>query len=491
MAGTGASLTYEALDRRSDVLARIFAARGCAPGDNVAVLLHNDPAYFEVAWAAQRSGLRLTPVNWHLAADEVRYVVEDCGARVVVSSTALVDLANLAVEGDEIVRFLVDGAAPGWEDLRTAVEGPTARYAEAEGLVMFYSSGTTGRPKGIVRPTAGAPYGTGTPTDRLMGGRYGFDADVVYLSPAPLYHAAPLAWSMGTHRRGGTVVLMNRFDPVAALAAIERFGVTHAQFVPTMFVRLLKLDGETRRRHDVRSLRMVIHAAAPCPVDVKQQMIDWWGPVIHEYYAGSEGVGFVAIGPEEWMRRPGSVGRSLRGPLHILDEDGNALPPGQSGVVWFESDARFEYHGDPEKTSSAFNERGWATLGDIGYLDEDGYLFLTDRATDLIISGGVNIYPQEVEQALLAHPAVLDAGVVGAHDAEFGESVVAFVELVSRDDHDPVIVDELHAFLRERLAGFKCPRQIVVTDDMPRLPTGKLLRRRLRERLSRSASPAP
>src|SRR5690606_18528510 len=354
---------------------------------------------------------------------------------------------------------------------------------EVEGAWMFYSSGTTGRPKGILQPLSGAPFGSALPAlATAMQLMWGFSGDTRYLCPAPLYHAAPLGWTTSVQRLGGTAVVMERFDAEEALALIERHRITHAQLVPTHFVRMLKLPEERRRAYDLSSLQLAIHAAAPCPVEVKEQMLEWWGPIVHEYYARSEGNGLCAIGPEEWLEHRGSVGRPIGATVHILDEEGNELPPGEPGQVWFESGTVFEYHNDPAKTASAFNDKGWSTLGDVGYLDEDGYLYLTDRISHMIISGGVNIYPQEVENLLTMHPAVADVAVIGVPDPEMGEQVKAVVQPADPSQAGPELEAELIAACRERLAGYKCPKSVDFVDELPRLPTGKLLKRELRQR---------
>jgi acyl-CoA synthetase (AMP-forming)/AMP-acid ligase II len=479
---TGERLTFGELDERSRRLARAWQDRGVRPGDTVALLLENIGAYYVAAWAAQRSGLRFTPVNWHLTAAEAAYVVEDCGATVLVGSELLAGLAQevcQAVPG-VTVRVLVSGREhAGFERLDALLASSPAEplFPETEGIAMFYSSGTTGRPKGITRELSGAPFGTGGPMDGLLAAAYGFVPGMVLLTPAPLYHAAPLGWGMAAHRRGGTVVAMSRFEPAEMLRLVEAHAVTHLLVVPTMFVRLLKLPAEVRHGFDPSCLRTVVHAAAPCPVPVKRAMLEWWGPVIHEFYAGSEGNGFCAIGPEEWLAHPGSVGRPLLGTVHITDDEGTELPVGEVGTVWFEGGGRFSYHRDDAKTAAAHDTRGWSTLGDVGRLDEDGYLHLVDRRGDLIITGGVNVYPQEVENVLVLHPAVGDAAVIGVPDEDLGRRVHAVVELADPDV--PVSGQELVAYCRERLAHFKCPRTVEFTAALPRLPTGKLLRRTL------------
>lgn len=476
---TGRTRTFAELDERSSRLAAHLERAGILERGHVAALLPNCLEYFDVAWATQRSGLWLTPVNWHLTGSEAGYVITDCGAQALVSSPELLALSDEDARLAPPALRLVTGG-----DLESAIENapPRPTRPETEGALMFYSSGTTGRPKGIIRPWQEEPYGTLKGIELLMAGAFGFSSDTVYLCPAPLYHAAPIAWSMGAQRLGGTVVIMERFDPLETLRLIERYGVTHVQMVPTMFVRLLKLSEEERTRFDLSTLRCVIHAAAPCPVEVKAKMLEWWGPVIHEYYSSSEGNGFTMIGPDEWLEHPGSVGRALGGRIHILGEEGEELPPGEVGTVWFEGTGRFEYHNDPAKTADAFNDRGWSTLGDMGSLDEDGYLYLSDRRTNLILSGGVNIYPQEIENELALHPAVLDVAVIGVPDPDMGQQVKAVVQPVESSAGGPALEAELIAFCRSRLAGFKCPRSVDFVDELPRLPSGKLAKRLLIDR---------
>lgn len=480
------AVSFAEVEDRSRRLALWMRSRGLRRGDTVAILLPNHLRFLEVAWAAQRSGLYYTTVNWHLTPEEAGYIVADCGARLLVTSHSLVEMAERAaayVEGD-LARLLVDGRARGWdayEQVLAATPG-TDLKDECEGDFMLYSSGTTGRPKGIRRALTFPPMGQGllgaVPFLRLLGMQPGD----VYLCPAPLYHAAPLAWSLAAQRMASTVVVMERFDAREALALIERHRISHAQFVPTMFVRMLKLEREERESFDLSSLRAVVHAVAPCPVDVKHQMIQWWGPIISEYYSSTEGVGTTFITSEEWLAHPGSVGRAMMGTPHIVDEQGRELGPGQIGTVYFDGGSRFEYHNDPDKTASTYDGRGWGSVGDMGYLDDKGYLYLTDRRTFMIISGGVNIYPQEIENLLVNHPKVMDAAVIGVPNAEFGEEVKAVVQPVDWDDAGPELEAELMAWCRGRLAGFKCPRSVDFDPELPRQDNGKLYKRLLSDR---------
>ena len=487
MAGTGETVTYAELDRRSNQLAHLFRSRGLRRGDSVAVFMENNARYFEVTWAAQRAGLYYTAISSRLTPGEVAYILEDCGAKALVTSKSKADVAAVAVAAVPGVetRLVCLGTADGfepYEEVRDAQPaGPIAD--EAEGQDMLYSSGTTGQPKGVKVPLPPeGPMGTAPGVYMLAVGLYGLTADSVYLSPAPLYHAAPLRFTMSWMRAGATVIVMEHFDPLEYLQLVERYRVTHSQVVPTMFVRMLKLDEETRKAIDVSSLQVVIHAAAPCPVPVKRQMIEWWGPVIYEYYAGTEGNGFTAITSEEWLAHPGSVGRAILGTVHIVGEDGEEVPTGEPGTVFFESGSPFEYHNDPEKTAASRNDKGWSTLGDVGHVDEEGYLYLTDRKAYMIISGGVNIYPQEAENLLVTHPKVMDVAVFGVPNEEMGEEVKAVVQPVDMADAGPALERELIEYCKASLASFKCPRSVDFEAELPRHPTGKLYKRLLRDR---------
>ena len=494
MGTSGEVTTFRELDERSNRLAQLFRACGLRPGDRMAVFLENHPRFLEITWAAQRAGLGWTAVNSHLTVEEAAYIVDDCGAGLLVSSHRLSPVAG-QLTPDRVPnvrsRLMIDGVVDGWEPFDDAVaEYPTDPVAdECEGDMVLYSSGTTGRPKGIQRALTLAPMGEGPPLAVPLLQLIGFDDGGVFLSPAPLYHSAPVAWSMSAHRLGGTVVVMEGFDAGDALRLIEQHEVTHSQWVPTMFVRMLKLPAETRSSYDLSSHRGAAHAAAPCPVPVKQQMIEWWGPIIYEYYSSTEGVGATFIDSKDWLAHPGSVGKPMIGEPHILDEDGNELPSGEPGTVWFKGGVEFEYRNDPDKTAAAKDEYGYGyrTVGDVGYLDDEGYLYLTDRKAHMIIRGGANVYPQETENVLVMHPKVLDAAVIGVPDEDLGEEVKAVVQPADWDAAGPELEQELLAFCHEHLASYKCPRSVAFERQLPRLDTGKLYKQALREKYAKPA----
>lgn len=483
---SGTVVTFAALESRANQLAHLLRAAGLREGDVVAILMENNEHFHAAMWAARRSGLYYVPINTHLTAAEAAYIIDNSAAKAVIASAALRPLCERL--GDHLpqglpdVLLMADDDLDGWRRYpECAADQPvTPIDDEIEGDLLQYSSGTTGRPKGIKRELSHESPATapGVLTNLVS---VWADPEAVYLSPAPLYHTAPSVWSMTMQAAGIPVVVMEKFDAAGALAAIEEHGVTHGQFVPAMFTRMLRLPPEIRDGYDVSSLRRVIHAAAPCPVEIKSQMIDWWGPIVDEYYASSEAVGFTLITAAEWLERPGSVGRVISGALHIVGEDGAELPPGEPGEVYFEGGRAFEYLNDPEKTAASRHREGWVTVGDVGHLDEEGYLFLTDRRHHMIISGGVNIYPQEAENALVAHPRVLDAAVFGIPDAEMGQSVMGVVQLVDHGEASERFAEELLDWLRERLAHFKCPRKIHFTEQLPRTDTGKLYKQGLIE----------
>ncbi|HEY8525185.1 MAG TPA: AMP-binding protein [Acidimicrobiales bacterium] len=498
----GRRLSYEELEQASNRLAHLFRASGLRRGDHVALVMENRPELLVAFWAAQRAGLYYTPCSTLLNEDELRYIVDDCGARVLLATPktlgAVERLDVPAVERRLLVGASGDAsrdASPGaavrvWEPLDEALAPhPATPIAdEAEGDAMLYSSGTTGRPKGVKSPLPDVPYPSIGMADDFAE-LFGLSNETVFLVPAPLYHAAPLFMALIVHRLGGTIVLQERFDAEDFLRLIEAHRVTFTQVVPTMFVRLLALPPATRQRYDLSSLAGAVHTAAPCPIPVKEEMIRWWGPVIHEYYTGTEGSGFVHCTSEEWLAHKGTVGRSLAGPLHILDDDGNELPPGQQGVIYFDN-AGFEYHGDPERTAASRDprDRGWSTLGDIGYVDEDGFLYLTDRKAHTIISGGVNIYPREAEDVLIVHPAVADVAVFGIPHETMGEQVHAVVQPARGVEPSDELGAQLIAYCRERLAHYKCPRSVEFRTGLPRHPNGKLYKRLLRDEYWRGRS---
>lgn len=486
---SGTVVTFDDLEARANRLAHRFRQAGLREGDSVAILMENNEHIHAVMWAARRSGLYYVPINTHLTAAEAAYIIDNSSAKAIVGSAALRDaLAGLAEHlpnGLPGLLLIADGNLPGWERYPECVanQPDTPIDDEIEGDLLQYSSGTTGRPKGIKRQLPHVP-----PEDApgMMSALVSFwlDPDAVYLSPAPLYHTAPSVWSMTIQAGGITTVVMEKFDAEGTLDAIQRHRVTHGQFVPVMFVRMLKLPQKVRDSYDLSSLKRVMHAAAPCPVEIKKQMMDWWGPIIDEYYASSEAHGSTLITAEDWLAHPGSVGKPMAGAVHILDENGDELAPGQAGEIYFEGGQSFEYLNDPTKTASSRSKQGWATVGDIGYLDEEGYLYLTDRRHHMIISGGVNIYPQEAENLLVTHPKVLDAAVFGVPDDEMGQRVVAVVQTVDPAGATEEFGNELMAWLRERLAHFKCPRSIAFEAQLPRTDTGKLYKNGLIEKYS-------
>ena len=488
MAASGEVVTFRELEDRSNQGARLFRSIDLKQGDTIALFLDNSPRYFELAWAAQRSGLYFTCISSRLTASEVKYIVEDCGAKVLISCESL---AAIATETKAVTNldhyWSVDGTVEGYEAYEALRDQqPATRITdESGGTDMLYSSGTTGRPKGI-RPHINPddPIDETNALVQIAQLAGSFNEESIYLSPAPLYHAAPLRWCMTVTKIGGTIIVMEKFDPEDYLRLVESYGVTHSQLVPTMFVKMLKLPEQVRTKYDVSTLKFAIHAAAPCPVPVKEQMIAWWGLVIHEYYAGSEGNGLTWINSEQWLEHKGSVGIPLLGVLHICDDEGNELPVGEAGTIYFSDTTPPNYHNDEEKTKGALHpsKEGWSTLGDVGRMDEDGFLYLTDRKAFMIISGGVNIYPQEAENVLITHPKVADVAVIGVPNDEFGEEVKAVVQPMPGIAPSEELASELIAFSQSQLAKIKCPKSIDFDPELPRHPTGKLYKRLIRDR---------
>jgi long-chain acyl-CoA synthetase len=498
MATSGERVSFQELDDRSARLAQLLYARGLRPGDHIAVLSENRPLIFEVYWAAMRSGLYFTPINRLLTSEELAYIVNDSGSVALITTAAM---SKAAVELlDQVpacrLRFMTESVAKGYESLEEATSAyPATRLADQpRGEAMLYSSGTTGRPKGIKRPLSGWQIddpslpGLETAIDDILR----LSQDSVYLCPAPLYHAAGLQYSAGVQAAGNTVVVMEKFEAEGFLSAIERHHVTHAQVVPTMMARLMKLPEDVRSRYDLSTLELLLHAAGPCPIELKRQVIEWLGPIVSERLSATEGNGACFITSEEWLKHPGSVGQVVMGIIHVCDDSGYELPPNEIGALYFEGAPPFEYHNDLEKTRSTQHpvHPTWTSLGDLGYLDDQGYLYLTDRKAFTIISGGVNIYPAEVECCLMMHPKVADVAVFGLPDPDMGEYVHAEIQPERGVDSSSELADELREYAREHLARFKIPRQFGFRSELPRLPTGKLSKHKLRdEYLQATSSP--
>jgi long-chain acyl-CoA synthetase len=486
MCESGESVSFGELDARANQVARVLRDCGVTQGAHVALLMKNQRRFLEACFGADRAGVYYTTISTRLFADEVAYIVRDCAARVLVISAGLDELVQqlqpLLPAG--LRCFMVGSPAPGFESWDTVVDAaePSPITDPAQGLDMLYSSGTTGRPKGVKWPLPTAPAGGRTMLVNLLAPLFGYGRDARYLSPAPLYHAAPLRHCMTVIKLGGAVFVMESFDAERSLQCMARHRITHSQWVPTMFVRMLKLPQDVRARYDLSSLQVAVHAAAPCPVEVKQRMLDWWGPIVHEYYAGTENNGFCSITPQEWLQHKGSAGRAAQGVLHICDESGHELPAGETGLVYFSDGPEFEYHNDPVRTAQSRNACGWSTLGDIGRLDDESYLYLVDRKAFMIISGGVNIYPQEAESILIGHPKVADVAVIGVPNEDLGEEVKAVVQLLDPGDAGSDMEAELLAYCRQRMAIFKCPRSVDFDAALPRQPTGKLYKQLVRAR---------
>ena len=487
-ADSGESLSYAALVERSDRAACLFEHFGLGEGDTVAIFLENHIRYPELCWAAKNSGITYACVSSQSSVEDASYVVDNCDAKLLISSAHLAPVALEVAGRAPGLRacLMIDGAQSPFQSYETLLAQMPASPLKGRrrGPSMLYSSGTTGRPKGV--RTALPAEGPEVPPRRfaMLQQRYGFDADTVLLAPGPQYHAAPGRFMMSVQRAGGTLVSFRRFDAEATLAAMERYRVTHGLFVPTMSIRLLELPAQTRSRYRLDSLKCVVHLAAPCPIPVKERIIDWWGPIVEEMYAGTEAVGHTLINSQEWLAHKGSVGRPAAGAaIRILDESGRELPPFTPGLIHMRNGHRFEYYKDPEKTRGAIDDEGWGTLGDIGYLDHDGYLYLTDRQSHMIISGGVNIYPQEAENVLYAHPAIADVAVIGVPHPVFGEEVKAVVQPRTFPVAEPEqLAEDIIAFCRARLSRIKCPRTVDFVESLPRTETGKLLKRVIKDR---------
>lgn len=488
MARSGEKLSYAELDALSNRNAHALRLIGLQAGDTIAICLPNILGFIPLVLGAHRAGLRYVCISSRLTRDELAYILEDCSARALVISPQ-VETANTFNPRDYegIASFAYGGDIAGLQRFEKLAEAqPSIPIPDqTAGTEMLYSSGTTGRPKGVALPFETTDILQPDALTMMAAGLFGINDQSVYLSPAPLYHAAPLRWTMAVLRLGGTAVVMENYDAELALSSIQKHRITAGQFVPTHFVRMLKMPAEERDAYDVSSIKLALHAAAPCPVPVKEAMIDWWGPVLVEYYAGTEGNGLTMINSQEWLSHKGSVGRSVLGQARICDEDGEELPVGSVGQIYFSDGRPFAYHNDPDKSAQTLNRHGWSTLGDIGRLDEDGYLYLTDRKSFTIISGGVNIYPQEIENLLIQHPAIADVAVVGAPCPEMGEQVVAVIQPSHWSDSENVqalLAEELREWTRSRISGIKTPRRFDFMKQLPRHDTGKLYKRLLRDR---------
>jgi len=490
MAGTGETITYEQLEARANRGAHALRKLGLKNGDTATLALDNRPEFFDIIWAAQRSGVTLVLVSSRLKAEELAYIIQDSGSSALLIGETLAPVAKeiLKLQRDipqlaKVVAIGSIGALDNWSDV-CAAQPETPIADEQQGGRMVYSSGTTGRPKGISKPISSGPAVQDNRGTQMLTGLFGLNQDTIYLSPAPLYHAAPMGFNMAIQCLGGTTVIMAKFDPEGYLAAAERYKANSSQVVPTMFIRLLGLPNETKQKYDLSSLRQVIHAAAPCPAPVKRQMIEWFGPIIDEFYAGSEGSGFVMLNSQQWLEHPGSVGRAVMGTIHICDDEGAELPPGEIGTIYFSDGGEFTYHNDEEKTAASRNPKhpAWSTLGDVGRVDKEGYLYLSDRKDFMIISGGVNIYPQEVEDLLIMHPKVSDAAVFGIPHTDLGEEVKAVIQPSDWSCAGSDLEAELIGWCRERLADVKCPRSIDFEKALPRAETGKLHKKELKAR---------
>ena len=486
MADSGQTVSYAELDERANKIAQLFKSLGLSPGDHVSFCLENNAEFLVLCWGAHYAGLVYTAMSSRLTTEEMQYIIDNSGAKAFITSMYKADQASelLGQIPGVTTHLMMDGTVAGYESYEDAVAAQSADPipGRVAGSDMLYSSGTTGRPKGVKQGAEAAPLEEAVhAVGSMLGLLFGMTADSVYISPAPLYHAAPLRFCMGTHTIGATLVVMDRFDPELYLAGIEKFKATHSQVVPTMFVRMLKLPAESRAKYDVSSMQMVVHAAAPCPVAVKEQMIDWWGPVLHEYYAGTEGNGFVYCNSEMWLAHKGTVGMPIGCEIHIVGDDGEVVPVGEEGTIFFGGGSAFEYHGDEAKTKESRHPLGWSTLGDVGKVDADNFLYLTDRKAYMIISGGVNIYPQEAENILTMHPAVFDVAVIGVPNEDFGEEVKAIVQLAEGFEATEKQAAELISYCREHLADVKCPRSVDFRPELPRHPTGKLYKRLLKD----------
>lgn len=484
LADSGEEITYKTLAERICKGSQLFRSLNINHGDHIAILMENNSWYLSVIWAAQSAGLYYTCISTSLSAEELEFILNDCKARLLITSPkASQRLPQTHKLPFLEYRLMVQGLYEGFESYEFLLEQQKNQLVSeaCEGRQMLYSSGTTGRPKGVLLPLSGRKIGEADPFSEFMKSQFHFGPATMHYIPTPLYHAAPMVYCLAATRSGGTVVISEKFNELEVLSILEKYQISHTQWVPTMFVKLLKLPEELRAKFDPSHLKMVMHGAAPCPIPIKEAMISWWGPVLEEYYSGSEGCGVSVVSSEEWLQKKGTVGKPIIGTPHIVDEDGNELATGEIGNIYWEGGEDFSYNNDPAKTQKAYLPNGWSTYGDIGYLDKDGYLFLVDRQNDLMIIGGVNVYPQEAEDLLISHELVRDAAVFGIPHPEYGEEVKAIVQLLNQDQLRPDLETQLIEYCRQKLAKVKCPRSVEFRDYIPRTASGKLLRRILKE----------
>ena len=488
MADTGQSVSYQELEDQANQVAHAFRKLGIQSKDHVGMMLENHPKFMVIAWAAFRSGICLTPISHHLLADETAYILGNCEAKLFITSKKLEGIGSKTAQKASTVThfYMLDGTTDQYQSFDELIKSCPTTPIEDEllGNAMLYSSGTTGQPKGVYIPPPSEDVLVMSPVLVAMGENFKFGPHTTYLSPAPLYHAAPFYYNMVTMMFGGTSIIMSKFDPEKSLAYIEQYKANYSQWVPIMFVRMLKMDAAIREKYDVSSMKLAMHAAAPCPIEIKEKMIDWWGPVVFEYYGASEGMGMTAITSQEWLAHKGSVGRAIVGIPYILDDAGKELPAGEIGDVYFTGGNEFEYYKEEAKTKATCLADGKRSVGDVGYLDKDGYLYLTDRKNFTIISGGVNIYPQEIENHLINHPKVADVAVFGIPNEEFGQEVKAVIQPSNWADAGEDLAIELTAFCKEKLSRIKIPRSFSFDPELPRKDNGKLYKRRIVEQYS-------
>ena len=485
MGGSGQEISFSEFEDISILIAHMARQNGLGKGDRVAVLLENHPLYMPIVWGVFRAGLRFVAIATHLTPKEIDYILTDSGASLFITSKAMKNTVSSLrmVNIPSKNKFVTDGTIRGFNNLqeRLSQQEKIETIDQSEGIEMLYSSGTTGMPKGILKPMPTGTFGIPSAGYKLTAKMYGFDEKTVYLSPAPQYHAAPLLFSLRALRFGATVVIMEKFDAETSLRLIEKYKITHSQWVPTMFIRLLQLPEQNRLAYNLSSLNCAIHAAAPCPVEIKQRMLDWWGPIIWEYYGGSEGNGLTVINSEEWLLQKGSVGKAKIGRIRICGDDGEELPVGETGLIYFSDGPSFKYNNDRIKTRESRNQYDWSTMGDIGHINQDDYLFITDRKANMIISGGVNIYPQEAENRLLSHPEIKDVAVIGVPNSDFGEEVKGIVQLIDSQKAGEVLAQELIEYCWETVSKIKSPRSIDFVTELPRRENGKLYKKLLKQ----------